>query len=57
MPDDGASFLNLLLGKADGYADLETGRHDLFRLEVIFKCLEAGDEDSVGKALLGKHTC
>ena len=52
MPDDGASFLDLLFGKADGDANLEGRWHDLLRLEVILMRLEAGDQDSVGKALL-----
>lgn len=51
VPDDSASFLNLLLSQADSDANLETGRHNLLRLEVVFECLQAGDKDSVGKAL------
>lgn len=51
MPDDSASFLNLLLGQANRDANLETGRHNLLRLEVVFEGLQAGDKDSVGKAL------
>lgn len=52
VSDCSTSFLNLLLGQADSDANLQTGRHNLFGLVVIFKCLEAGDEDSVGEALL-----
>jgi hypothetical protein len=51
VPDDGASFLNLLLGQANSDANLESGRHNLLRLEVVFECLQAGDKDSIGKAL------
>jgi hypothetical protein len=51
VPNDGACFFNLLLGQTNSDANLETGRNDLLRLEVVFDCLKAGDKDSIGKAL------
>jgi hypothetical protein len=51
VPDDSASFLNLLLGQADSDTNLETGGYDLFGLEIIFERLESRDKNTVGKAL------
>jgi hypothetical protein len=39
VPDNSASFLNLLLGQTDSDANLETGGHDLLGLEIIFERL------------------
>lgn len=51
VPDNSASFLNLLLGQADSDANLETGGHDLLGLEIIFERLESRDKNAIGKAL------
>ena len=51
VPDNSASFLNLLLGQTDSDANLETGGHDLLGLEIIFERLESRDKNAIGKAL------
>ena len=55
VSDDGAGFFELFLRQANCDAHLQGCGNDLLRLKIVLKCLEAGDEDTIRKALQMIH--
>lgn len=51
MANGGSGFLDLFLRQSDRHTDLQRRRDDLFRLKVILKRLQPGNEDAIRKAL------
>lgn len=51
VPDCSSCLLDLLFGKAEGDADLQTSGDNLLRLEIVSQGLEPANKNAVGKAL------